>query len=373
MKKILFIANIDGHILAFHLPYLKWFKEQGWETFVASNPGDDKIPIPNCDHKYDVSIMRNIFNMKNLSAFKGLKKIIAENNFDIIHCHTAMGGSIGRLAAKRAGKKGAKILYTAHGFYFYEGGPLKRWLLHYFTEKYLSHYTDAIITINSYDYELAKTKFKAGKVFLCRGMGYDNNKFFTSSSADKRKYREEYGYEKNQILLFYAAELNENKNQKLLIEATAKLAEKYKNIKLLLAGEGPMEYAYKKFAGDKGIADNVDFLGSRNDVNKLCTISDIYTASSINDGQGINILEAMASGLPVIATKNKGHSDLIEDGKNGFLVSIKDSDDITKKISELIENHELKNALSISGIKTAEKYHRDDTCKDIIGIYKKFI
>ena len=135
MKKVLFIATVTGHINRFHLPYLELFKKKGWKTYVAT--GDD-IPVDNfCDQKIKVPISRSPYKINNLKAIKQLRKIIDKEHFDIIHCHTPMGGVVARLAAKKARKNGTRVIYTAHGFHFFTGAPLKNWLLFYPIEKYL--------------------------------------------------------------------------------------------------------------------------------------------------------------------------------------------------------------------------------------------
>ena len=180
MKKVLFVATVvKTHIMEFHIPYLKMFKEMGWETAVAArndyeNPADCLITY--CDIYYNIPFERNPLKPGNLKAYKELKHIIDEGEYDIIHCHTPVGAMLTRLAAKQARKQGTKVFYTAHGFHFYKGAPAINWLLYYPVEKWLSRYTDVLITINKEDYERAKT-FKAGKVCYVPGVGIDLKKF----------------------------------------------------------------------------------------------------------------------------------------------------------------------------------------------------
>lgn len=116
--------------------------------------------VLDCDNQYSISIARSPFSLKNLRALKDLKKLLSENHYDILHCHTPMGGVIGRLAAKKLWKEHKiKVIYTAHGFHFYRGAPLLNWLLYYPMEKWLAACTDVIVTINEEDYEKAKESF----------------------------------------------------------------------------------------------------------------------------------------------------------------------------------------------------------------------
>ena len=156
MSKVLFLSN-TANFSKFNRPFMRWFKENGWQVDYAS-AGEETVL--DCDNQFKISIARSPFSLKNFKAYKQLKKILIKNNYDLLHCHTPMGGVLGRLAAKSLRKKGKiKVIYTAHGFHFYKGAPLLNWILYYPMEKYLSHCTDVIVTINEEDYERAKKDF----------------------------------------------------------------------------------------------------------------------------------------------------------------------------------------------------------------------
>ena len=114
MKKVLFVATVvQLHIAHFHIPYLKWFHEQGWQVDVAAK-NDYEQPeacvIPYCDHFYDIPFARSPFDSSNLQAFRMLKQRLDETHYDIIHCHTPMGAVIARLAAKKSRRLGTKVI-----------------------------------------------------------------------------------------------------------------------------------------------------------------------------------------------------------------------------------------------------------------------
>ena len=153
MHKILFVSN-TANFSKFNRPFMRWFKQQGWRVDYAS-AGEEQIF--DCDSQYTICIARMPFSLKNIKAYKELRNILIQNDYDIIHCHTPMGGFLARLTAR---KSKAKVIYTSHGFHFYKGAPLLNWLLYYPIEKYLAQYTDCIITINKEDFYLAKKKFK---------------------------------------------------------------------------------------------------------------------------------------------------------------------------------------------------------------------
>lgn len=371
-KKILYCATVDNHFKAFHLPYMKWFQEQGWEVHVAAK-GD--IDLPYCDKKYNIPIERSPFSLRNLKAFKEIKKIIDGNQYSIIHCHTPMGGVLTRLAAKTVRKKGTKVFYTAHGFHFCKGAPLLNWILYYPLERWLARYTDCLITINNEDYNLAVNRsFKAARIEHVHGVGVDIEKFKPVSKSEQDILREKHGYKKDDFLLYYAAELNKNKNQELLIKAVSKARKEIPNVRLLLVGEGSLMNVYKSMAKELKVDDIIDFVGFRKDIDEISKMSDVAVASSLREGLPVNIMEAMACGKPVIATNNRGHRELVVDGLNGWLVS----NNSTYLMSEYIINLERSKSL----IKFIEKDARDyilgtydinSVMNEVTNLYIKFM
>jgi glycosyltransferase EpsD len=338
LRKILFCATIDEHFTSFHLPTLKWFKDQGWEVHVAAS-GSTKIPF--VDQKHDLPIQRSPFHAKNVKAYKVLKNILNEHQYEIIHCHTPMGGVLSRFAARQTRKKGTKVLYTAHGFHFCKGAPLLNWLIYYPIEKVLSYHTDCLVTINNEDYQLAhQHHFSAGKISLINGVGVDTERFNPVNADMKGYYRFKNGYKQNDFLMFYAAEFNQNKNQQLLIHILHQLKNKVPNVRMLLAGDGLLLENCKQLAKQLGVSQQVDFLGYRKDVYELLPMCDIAIASSLREGLPVNILEAMACEIPVVATINRGHCELIQDHNTGCLFKKTNLNQAVFQIDILAKNHE---------------------------------
>lgn len=369
MKKVLFTATVDSHILAFHIPFLKYFKEKGYEVHVATN-GDEEIPY--CDKKIKISFERSPFKLNNLKAISQLKKVVNKEKYDIIHTHTPMGSVVTRLASKQARKKyNTRVIYTAHGFHFFKGAPKKNWLLFYPVEKYLSKYTDTLITINKEDYELAKNKFKKCKdVQYVPGVGIDENKFnIKMTLKEKQELRKSIGLSKDDFVLIYVARMDKNKNQGFLIEVMKELVPNYPNIHLLLVGPDELNGIYQEQA--KEVDRNVHFLGFRKDIAKLMKISDIAVSSSLREGLPVNIMEAMFSELPVVATDARGVRDLIENKKNGYIVEPNNMDEFIWYISQLYDKKELREKLSKNNIKKIEDYKLEKIIKQMGKIYKK--
>jgi glycosyltransferase EpsD len=321
--------------------------------------------------KHNVTFERSPLRFANIRAYFKLKKIIRENNYSLIHCHTPMGGVLTRLAGMAARKKGTKIIYTAHGFHFFKGAPLLNWLIYYPIEKWLSKYTDCLITINEEDYNLALERNFGGDIRHVHGVGVDLEKFKPITLEHKRVLRNQLGFKENDFLLFYAAEFNANKNQQLLIRSLAEIIKDIPNAKLLLAGHGPLLGRCMKLAATLNVSDKVHFLGYRKDIIELLSISDVVVASSKREGLPVNILEAMASGLPVIATDVRGHRDLIKNGHNGYLVDLNKTVEMSEKIRELYHSTDLTLQMGRNGISKVEsRYCIDVVVKMLNSIYE---
>ena len=336
-KKVLFSATVDSHILHFHVPYLKLFKEKGYEVHVATN-GNEKIPY--CDKKHIISFERSPYKLNNLKAIKQLKKIIDEENFEIIHTHTPMGSVVTRLASIKARKKGTRVIYTAHGFHFYKGAPKLNWLLFYPVEKILSRYTDCLITINKEDYELAKNKFKKCKqIEYVPGVGIDEEKFnFKMTQKEKNDLRKSLGLKKDDFVLIYPAELSERKRQEWLINSLNNLMNKHNNIHLLLPGKDSLNGKLEKLIENLKLENQVHLLGYRKDISKLLYISDIAVSSARQEGLPVNIMEAMYVGLPIVASNCRGNRDLVKNSKNGYLINLEDNKNFSKKVEKLYKD-----------------------------------
>ena len=334
MKKVLFVATVTSHIVAFHIPYLKMFKENGYEVHVATN---DDVPIPYCDVHHKISIHRDPFKIENIKAIKQLKKIINEEKFDIVHCHTPMGSVVARLAAKKARKNGTRVIYTAHGLHFFKGAPIKNWLVFYPIEKYLSKYTDTLILINHEDYELCKKKFKkCYDIQYIPGVGIDEKKFeFEMSDDEKKQLRKTLKIGKNDFVIIYSAELLKRKRQIWLIKTVENLLKKYDNIHLLLPGKDSLNGKCQKLAKKMGVERKIHFLGYREDIPRLLKISDMAVSSASQEGLPVNIMEAICSGLPIVASDCRGNRDLILGREKCFLVPMNKSEKFRKCIENI--------------------------------------
>ena len=372
MKKVLFVATVvKTHIMEFHIPYLKMFKEMGWETAVAArndyeNPADCVIPY--CDIYYNIPFERNPLKPGNLKAYKELKHIIDEGEYDIIHCHTPVGAMLTRLAAKQARKQGTKVFYTAHGFHFYKGAPVINWILYYPVEKWLSRYTDVLITINKEDYERAKT-FKAGKVCYVPGVGIDLKKF-NAGYVNKEQKRKEIGVSADDFVLLSVGELIPRKNHEVVIRALSvlKQLDKLNHIEYVICGRGSYEADLRKLAEGLDVADHVHFLGYRNDISEICNCADLFVFMSHQEGLPVALMEAMACELPAVCSNIRGNTDLIEDGVTGLLAN-NTPEEVAQSISKMKSDTALRNRVASAALQKIKQFDLSSVEDEMSKIY----
>ena len=367
MKKILFVASVTSHILQFHIPYLKYFYEHGYEVHVASFGRQE---IPYAMKHFNVPFERSPLSLRNIKAYRELKRIIDEEKYDIIECNTPTASVLTRLAAKKARENGTRVIYIAHGFHFFKGAPLKNWTFYYPVEKFLSKRTDDLITINEEDYEFAKKKLKAKNIHHIHGIGINQSLFQTSiSEEEKNELRNEFQLTEKSFVLFFAGELNKNKNQIAIINALKEISADCPNMMLLFAGVGPLEAFLKKKVKEYHLEDRVKFLGYRTDVLKILQITDLYISMSRREGLPINILEAKMMGVPLIVSDARGQRELVQDHSNGFVVPFDDLPLLARYMKMIYENPKLPNEMTARSKNGIEKYYLENVEKEMKEIY----
>lgn len=286
----------------------------------------------------EINFNRNPISKFNFLAYKAIKNLIDNNFFDLIHCHTPVAAMIVRLAAKNARKKGTKVIYTAHGFHFFKGASFVNWFIYYPVEKWLARYTDVLITINKEDYERAKKFFKASKVMYVPGVGIDVDKF-SKIKIDRKSKRTELALPQDAFVVLSVGELNKNKNHETIIRAVAKLNNP--KIHYVICGQGSLKNYLEDLIKKLGLEMQVHLLGFREDIAEIYKASDLFAFPSYREGLSVALMEAMASGLPVVCSDIRGNIDLIEDGKGGFMCKPDDIDGFATAIHNIMENNNL--------------------------------
>lgn len=374
MSKILFISNISNRITTFVTASIAAAHSLDLDFYQAANWQDaDPMQIEKDEKTYDVKIKsvpisRNPLAKSNLTAYKEIVTFIKKENIDYIHCNTPTGGILGRLAGKKCHVK--KVIYQAHGFHFYKGAPKKNWLVYYPVEKWLAHYTDALITINSEDFELAKTKLKLrknGKVYYVPGVGIDTAQYNLSAKAREEK-RMKLKLREDDVALISMGDLIERKNYDTAIRAIA--ATKNSALQYFICGKGPEEENLKKLAESLGVSEQIHFLGFHSDIKELLSAADIFLFTTKQEGLPRSMMEAMASGLPCIASRIRGNTDLLDGIDGGYLCDTTDVSAYAKALNLLAKEKTLRETMGKNNLITIQKFSTETINEEVKAIYE---
>lgn len=319
MKKVLFVANSDRHIKLCHLPYMKLFQDNGYQVHVATN---SYAELPYCDRKINLKLKRNPYSIFNVFALFNIRKLVNNEKYDLISCHTPVGGFLGRASIiGRRKKLNTKVIYTAHGFHFYKKSGLISWILYYPLEKFLSRFSDAIITMNKEDYLLAKNKFHSD-VYKIHGIGLNKERLKLKEKNIRKKLNL-----KNKYVITYIAEISKRKRQLQFL----KKLEKHKvdrDIVFLFIGDSIIKDIDKKILKYR----NVKYIGFKDNIGDYINASDLIISPSSQEGLPQNILEAKYLKKNIIGMNIRGINDLLSDG-SGILVD--SLDEMIDKIMEI--------------------------------------
>ena len=380
-ENVLILTTVSGFLQKFERENVKLLKEAGCNVVYCANAAesvylyDEKCFEDMGVDFHSVPIAKSPFNLlNNFRAWQELKSIITNENITVIHCHTPVGGLLGRLLGK---KFSLKVLYTSHGFHFYNGASRFNNLIFKGAEKFLARFSDAIIVINKEDFAAASAfKLKnGGKVFQIPGVGLDMDKFSPLTLDEKKNAREALGLKENEFFLVSAGELNTNKNHRVIIDALSILKKDgIENIRLAICGEGPEREHLEKQIKKLGLQGQVTLYGYCNDIKSFTGSADVFLFPSKREGLGMAALEALAMEIPVIAADNRGSREYMSDGKNGFVCYNNLPEEYAEKIKKLIflPQEELLN-MKKECRRSSEKFSNEKTNGIMSAVYKRYI
>lgn len=365
--KLLYVTSLSGRrINGFMRSAIIAARELGIDFTMASNMdmADQEGYAEDCKNygikTVHVGFERNPLSKKNKTAYRELLAEINRGGYDVVHCNTPIGGVLGRICAHKAKTK--TIIYQAHGFHFWNGAPTKNWLLYYPVERLLAHWTDILVTINQEDYQRAKSFHlsKKGKLILHPGVGV-NIHDFQNVTINRDEKRAELGVAKNQIAFITVGELIDRKNQDTVLDAMKQL--NHEDAVLLIVGSGANADKLKSRIEKEGLGDSVKLLGYRTDVKELLKAADVFVFPSLQEGLPGALMEAMAAGLPCIASDIRGNTDALEDSEFMF-----QPNDCSKLVSLMGKMLDAANR-ALEGNKNKEKVKKFDI-SEAIKAYK---
>ncbi len=364
-KKILIVTTTDSMIGQFLLPHIKHLQDNGNIVECACHKTGfwfDEM-VNNGIKVYEVPFARNPLKPTNLKAKKQLYKLCEENDYDLIHCHTPVGGVMGRLAGK---KFNIPVLYIAHGFHFYKGAPLINNLVYKNIEKHYSKYTDALVVMNDEDYNAA-LQMNAKRVYKINGIGFDVEKYSKYSIENLNLLNQDLKINDSNFVILSVGELIKRKNYYIMLETIKILNDS--NIVYLICGRGKLKNELIKYTKKLGIQNQVRFLGYRKDINSIMQKSNLFFHASRQEGLTMAIMEAMNYGLPVVTSIARGCRDLIDDKKGGFINDCDDVSGFGDSIKKIMNNKDLSKKMGEYNRNKIKNYSIDIVLKQMEPIY----
>lgn len=366
-SRIMFVASTDNMIWQFLIPHIKDLQNYGakvdcfcaktgfWFDELKEKYNFNMIEIPFC---------RSPFRWKNLKAYKMLKNYQIKNNYNLVYCQQPVGGMMGRLIGK---KFHIPVIYTAHGFFFFKKNNFFKNLIFKTAEKYLSKFTNVLLTMSSEDFQ-AIENWKVKYKYKINGIGFDNSKF-DLTPFDKAKFKQEFNISDENLVVVTVAEFIKRKNYPAMIKSFAKLKTRIKNVKYIICGTGKLENKMKSLVRRLNIEDAVVFAGYRKDINKILQISDLMLLLSKHEGLTMAIMEAMFYSLPVVTSNVRGNRDLIDDSLGGKLVDYKNIDQAVSSMIEILQDENLKQKMGEYNHKKVKNYDIDIVRGQLKKIY----
>ena len=348
-KAVLMLASVASMIDQFNMPNICLLQEMGYEVHTACNFNEGNT----CDekrleklkdtldsmgvvwHRWDCP--RDIASIKKCrNAYVQLKELLQKHVFAWIHCQSPVGGALARMAA---GPRGIRVIYTAHGFHFYRGAPLRNWLLYYPAEKLLAGWTDVLITINREDYRLARRRLKAGTVHYIPGVGIDVERFSVPAVCARSKVRdtlfsEQYHIPKDAVVFLSVGELNRGKNHRVVLAALAAL--RRSDVYYLICGQGPLHEELLLEADRLGVGNYLRMPGYQENMAWIYQNVDVFVFPSLREGMPAALMEAMAAGLPCVVSDIRGNNELIRRSER-FSLKRFETPESPKELTDILE------------------------------------
>lgn len=377
MEKVLIVTALAGFIKSFLENDIKTLQEMGYEVHCAANenhPGAGNIRRYFEEKNvtfHNVGFSSNSpISKETAKAYKEIKTIIGATKYTMIHVHTPIAGAVVKLAARKERKRGCKVIYTTHGFFFHKGSGKKSWLVYYNVEKMLSRITDMIITINKEDFEAAKT-MKCKNVKYINGVGVDTKRIM-KTHVDRTEYRKQLQIENEDIMVLSIGELSERKNHQIIIKALAKLNNP-KYVYVICGNDmndsGTSEQLIS-LAKEKKV--RLKLLGLRSDVPQLCKCADIGAFPSAREGLGLAGIELLSAGIPIVSSNVQGIKDYMAEGKTGYMFAPYNEEGFAKGIEKLSDKS-TREIMAEQCIENAQQFDISISRMQMKKIYKEIL
>ena len=361
--RILQLCAVDFTLYHFLLPLMRGLRAAGHEVVGACAHG---ALVPKIEAEgfrvIDVPIRRSANPRALWRSCRAIKQMLDAEKFDMVHVHTPVAALAGRVAARLAGVP--NIVYTAHGFYFHEHMPWPKRALHIGLEWLAGRATDLLLTQAEEDAATARRLGLARGPIHAIGNGSDPARFRPALPEETARadIRASLGTPRDRPVILMVGRLVAEKGYPELIEAMRDVDAELWVVGERLASDhaGSIDAAVAAAERDPVLKTRIRLLGYRSDVPDLLRAADIFTLPSHREGMPRSIVEAMLTGLPVVATDIRGSREEVVDGQTGLLVPVCDPKTLAAALSRLAGDAALRAKLGAAGLARARDLY-DET------------
>ena len=363
------VVNLNAHL---DLARYKSLLVTGTE-----NPGEGSMLDYALAHGVEPVVIPEIvgeasFRRRDVVALRKLYRLIRGFRPHIVHTHTAKAGFIGRLAARLAGVPVVVHTYHGHVLYGYYS-PLRSWLLRRM-EWGLARVSDRLIAVSEQvKNDLVRYGVAPAAKIAVVPLGFELTPFLTSERF-KGAFKEELGLDSSTKLVGIVGRIFPIKNHRLFLDTAARLARKDEHVHFVVVGDGILRPEMERYARELGLGSRVHFTGWRRDLPRIYASLDVLVISSDNEGTPVSAIEAMASEVPVVATRVGGLPDLIIDGVTGYLVPPRDPDALAAAVARILQDSQTAARLGTAAREhVRERYVLERLIADVDQLYQELL
>jgi len=381
--------NIGGP--TYNAAYLTKYLDSSFETLLVGGAKDEsedssEFIVERLGVKPIIihEMKREINFKQDRIAYKKIKQIIADFKPDIVHTHASKAGALGRLAAYHM--KVPVIIHTFHGHVFHSYFGKAKTTFYKSVEKHLAKKTSKIIAISDIQKQELSSIHKICKEEKIEviPLGFDLNRFRENKEDKRIAFRKEWNIEDHEIVVAIVGRLVPIKNHYFFLNVAKKTLEQTnKSVRFFIVGDGELKDNLTNYCDTLSLSystskensakSNITFTSWIKDIDVVNAGADIIALTSKNEGTPVSLIEAQASGKPIVSTNVGGIENIVKINDTAFLTAIDDEEQFKKYLLNLIENQNLRQEMSKKGSHVFEDFHYTRLAKDVSNLYNRLL